>query len=162
MSKIKSFSIKKALFRGLICAPVGVFFYTTLIVIASIINGEIINTKSIFSDDPIISYLISYLMSMLVGFVFGAVSVINDIEKWSSLKRQLVGFVITVIILTLSFRIAGWAEIVTGFSQSPFVSVLIYAGVFAILYATIYMVQYIYFKEDIENINKALKARNNE
>jgi hypothetical protein len=143
-------TFKKAVIRGLIGIPVGVFINVTIMLIISLSLGKTVNYESAITDSPLSSFLFNYIISMIVGFTFAFGSAIFEVDKWSITKQTFLHFILTTCVFIPSAIIGGW-------TQPDIVSILIYIVVFVILYVLIWLIQYYYWKKRIKKINEKLK-----
>lgn len=145
-------TLKKALLRGLIGIPIGVYINVTVMLMISLSLGKVVNYRTAFSDSPLSAFLINYIISILVGFTFAFGSAIFEVERWSITKQTFLHFVLITSVFIPSAVIGKW-------TQPEFFSISIYIGLFVILYVLIWLIQYNFWKKRIEKINERLKNK---
>ena len=74
------------------------------------------------------------------------------IDSWSLLKQSAIYFLIISIVMLPIAYISGWME----HSLQGF---LVYFGGFALIFITIWLVQYFNYKHKIKQINAAIKNK---
>lgn len=148
---VRKMTLKRALLRGLIGIPIGVFINMSVMLMISLSLGKVVHYQTLISPDPLIAFLVNYLISIFVGFAFAFGSAIFEVEHWSITKQTFLHFILTTCVLFPSAVIAKW-------SRSDIVSISMYVGVFVILYLLIWLIQYSYWKKRIRRINEKLKT----
>lgn len=143
-------TVKKALLRGLIGIPIGVFINVTVLLMISLSLGKIVNYQTSLSESPLIAFLINYIISIFVGFAFASGTAIFQVERWSITKQTLIHFVLTTSVFIPSAIIGKW-------TRPDIVSILMYIVVFVIIYVSIWVIQYNFWKKRIRKINEKLK-----
>ena len=146
-------NVKKALIRGLLGIPIGVFISTTIGLFISLIKGELVVIPEF---DPGISaltaYAIQYIISMLIGFAFAFSSAIFEIDEWSITKQTIVHLLITSIVFLPCSILARWIE-------PNIIAIIIYFVTFIVIYALVWGLQYVFWKSRIKKMNEKLKSR---
>lgn len=143
-------TLKKALLRGLIGIPIGVFINITIMLMISLSLGKVVNYRTALSEIPLNSFLINYIISILVGFAFASGTAIYQVERWSITKQTLIHFVLTTSVFIPSAIICKW-------TRPDIVSIMTYIVVFVIIYVSIWVIQYNFWKKRIRKINEKLK-----
>ena len=143
-------TLKKALLRGLVGIPIGVFINVTIMIMISLSLGKIVNYQTVISDSSLIAFIINYIISILVGFAFALGSAIFEVERWSITKQTLIHFALTTSVFIPSAIIGKW-------TQPDIVSIWMYICVFVILYVLVWIIQYRFWKKRIQKINEKLK-----
>lgn len=145
--------IKKAILRGILGIPIGVFISTTIGLIISLINGQLAVIPA--ADEtvtPLIAYIIQYFISMVIGFVFAFGSTIFEIDNWSIAKQTIIHFLLISIVFLPCSILAGWVDL-------NLLSIAIYFTIFIFIYFAIWITQYFTWKNRIAKLNKELKNR---
>ncbi|AGK98477.1 DUF3021 domain-containing protein [Clostridium pasteurianum] len=146
-------TIKKAILRGLLGIPVGVFISTTIGLIISLIYGKLaVIPAANETVNPLSAYTIQYVVSIVIGFVFAFGSTIFEVDKWSIAKQTTIHFLLTSIVFLPCAVLAGWVD-------SDFLSIAIYFAIFIFIYIVIWISQYFAWKNKITKLNKELKNR---
>lgn len=144
-------TIKKAILRGLLGIPVGVFISTTIGLIISLIYGKLSVIPSVNETlNPLSAYTIQYVVSVIIGFAFG--SAIFEVDRWSIAKQTTIHFLLTSIVFLPCAVLAGWVA-------SDLLSIVIYFAIFIFIYVVIWISQYFTWKNKITKLNKELKNR---
>lgn len=130
--------------------PFGIFINLTVMLLISLTEGHIISYRTILSDDPVTAFLVNYLVSLLVGFAFAFGSAIYEVERWSMTKQTFLHFVLVTGTFIPGAVLAGW-------SKPELASILMYIGIFILIYILIWVVQYSFWKKRIQSINQKLK-----
>lgn len=146
-------TLKKAVLRGVLGIPLGVFISTTICIVYSLAYGELLVTPPLDgSITPLKAYVIQYIISMVIGFVFAFGSAIFEVERWSIAKQTTLHFVLTSIVFLPCSIMARWVEF-------NFISILVYFLVFISIYLAIWIIQYFSWKSKIEKLNKKLREK---
>ncbi|HHX53352.1 MAG TPA: DUF3021 domain-containing protein [Clostridiales bacterium] len=91
------------------------------------------------------------VVSLVYGAIFGGSSAIWLIEDWSILKQTAVHFAVVVgVTLPVAYFMRWMHRSVTG--------VLSYVGLFAAIYAVIWLAQYTATRKKVDELNKGLKS----
>lgn len=146
-------TIQKAILRGFLGIPIGVFISTTIGLIISLIYGElaVIPAANEISN-PITAYTIQYFVSMVIGFAFAFGSAIFEVDNWSIAKQTIMHFLLTSIVFLPCAVLARWI--------SPnLLSIAFYFLIFIIIYFIIWIIQYFIWKNRISKLNKKLNTR---
>lgn len=145
--------LKKALLRGFLGMPLGVFISTTIGVIYSLAYGELMVIPPVGGDtNSLKAYIVQYIVSMIIGFVFAFGSAIFEVDKWSIAKQTTIHFLLTSIVFFPCSIMARWISF-------NFISIIVYFFIFIIIYITIWFIQYFSWKKRIMRLNKELQNR---
>lgn len=90
-------------------------------------------------------------VSLIYGAVFGASSAIWLIENWSILRQTALHFVIVVAATMPVAYFMRWMH-------RSVIGVLSYIGLFAAIYAVIWLAQYAATRKKVDELNKGLKS----
>ncbi len=147
---------KKALSRGLLGIPIGVFISTTILLSISLIQGEnAVAVPSLVEQTGSIlkAVTIQYLLSCLCGFGYGATSIIWEMESWSPLRRMAIGFSLyTLFTLPIAY-FCHWME------HTP-AGFMLYLGIFVVVFFIIWGIQYCIWKNCVKKITKLMQDAN--
>lgn len=103
---------------------------------------------------PLEATAVSTLLWVLMGFVFGYGSLIFTIEKWSLLKRTVVNCCVYYVgFLPLAIA-AGWFPLNWAWLAG-------FTGIYLLIYAIIWAINYLIEKTRIRKINRRIRQRDN-
>lgn len=88
-------------------------------------------------------------LSGILGSVFAASSIIWEIDNWSIAKQTGIYFAITAFTMMPIAYYAKWMERSGGF--------IAYFGVFVLIFAIVWIIQYLIWKKRIEKMNRSIK-----
>lgn len=143
-------NLKKAMLRGLLGIPLGVFISTTIGLIYSLAYGELMVIPPVDGAvTPLKAYVIQYIVSMIIGFTFAFGSAIFEVDKWSIAKQTTIHFLLVSIVFFPCSIIARWLNF-------NLISILIYILIFVVIYIVVWFTQYRYWKNKITKVNKKL------
>ncbi len=148
-------TMKKAILRGILGIPIGVFISTTIGFIYSLCYGELMvipPTDGVVT--PLNAYIIQYVVSMIIGFTFAACSAIFEVDHWSIAKQTAIHFILTCLVFFPCSIKARWIYPST-------LSIIIYISVFIFIYIAIWFSQYSMWKKKVDKLNKKLKENQN-
>ncbi|WP_416829020.1 DUF3021 domain-containing protein [Ectobacillus polymachus] len=146
--------LKKALLRGLIGIPIGVFISSTIVLISSLVAGHMAYSATMDpSKNPVTVYAIQYVVSIIIGFTFASSSILFDLDNWSLAKMTTVHFLILSIVYLPCAIFAGWMK------PDP-LSIFNYFLIFVAIYILIWLSQYYIWKYRINKLNDTLNKRN--
>ena len=153
-------TLKKALLRGLMGFPLGVFISTTITVLISMCyNGWGVGAYSAAAPNLIstmgneLNAVISqYVLSGLLGFACAFGSAIWQVEKWSMTKQTVVHFLLLSIVMLPIAYFCNWVK-------HTAVAVILYFAFFASLYFVIWIIQYNVWKKKLKQVNLKLQSK---
>lgn len=146
-------TLKKALLRGLLGAPLGVFISTTIGIIYSIVYGQLLVIPPVSGgESQLNAYLIQYFVSMVVGFTFAFGSAIFQVDSWGLTKQTVLHFLLTSIVFLPCSILAKWVK-------PDLISALIYFLIFIAIYVMAWFSQYIGWKIRIKKLNQKLASK---
>ncbi len=150
-------TLKKALFRGFLFFPTGIFISVTITMIISLIKGQgeylpVVPALIEAAGSEMNAFVLQYILSGTIGFVFAAASAIFEVESWSFTKQTVLHFLtISCSFITIAY-ICYWMErTVRG--------VVSYIVIFVIIYLIIWVIQYSFLKNRIKQINEKLQKK---
>lgn len=146
-------TLKKAILRGLIGIPIGVFITTTIGLAISLIKGELALTAP-FAENvtALTAYTVQYAVSMILGFTFALGSAIFQVDRWSIAKQTVLHLLLTSVVFLPCAVLVRWVE-------SDLTAIAGYFGTFIMIYAGIWIVQYMIWKNRITTLNKKLQHK---
>lgn len=145
---------KKIVLRCVLGFPIGIAIGYLITIFNSLVwaNGyyspcvpELISV----TGNEINAVVLQTLLCGLLGTGFAASSVIWEIENWSIIKQTGIYFVITSAIMLPIAYFAYWMK-------HSLVGVLSYFGIFVIIFALIWIIQYIIGKHYVRKMNENL------
>lgn len=152
------FNMKKRIAARLIIGfPIGIAIGNIITVIISLFWG---GGSYIICTDEFIGFVgneaaaaaVQTLLCGIMGVGFAAASFIWEADSISLLKQTVSCF---LIYLTIMFPVAYFAN----WMQHSFIGVIIYIGIFASIFAIIWLIQFLVWKKKIKSINAVLKNR---
>lgn len=148
---------KQIILRGLIGIPIGICigYLITLIVSAVIGDGQFHSATPELIDQQgseLSAVLFQTLLSALLGLVFGASSVIWELDHWSILKQTGIYFLITLMTMLSISYIAGWME-------PSIKGLVIYMGIFIGIFIITWLIQYLIWKNKVKTMNQKMKNK---
>lgn len=145
---------KKIVIRSLLGFPIGIAlgYLITILISLGWANGyyspcvpELISVMG----NEINAVILQTVLSGILGTGFAASSVIWEIDNWSIVKQTGIYFaVISVIMLPIAY-FAYWME-------HSIVGFLIYFGIFVLIFAVVWSVQFIVGKHNVRKMNEKL------
>lgn len=149
--------MKKAILRGLLGFPIGVFIGYAITIIISLIaeDGGYMPAVPVLVAQygEIKAVVLQFVLSGLLGAVSAAGSVVWETDRWSILKQTFVHFLILSLTMLPIAYFAGWMEkTVAGFA--------LYFSIFIVLYAIIWAVQCLVWRQKIKKVNEGIRRRN--
>jgi hypothetical protein len=146
---------KKLVLRALLGFPLGISIGFIISILISLIfgNGSYIPCVPELVEktgSEINAVILQTVLSGLLGAVFAASSVIWEMENWSIAKQTGIYFAITAVTMMPIAYYANWMEhSVFGF--------LGYFGIFVLIFAFVWIAQYLIWKNKIEKVNRSIK-----
>jgi len=150
-------TLKKAMLRGILGFPLGIFLAVTITMLISIIKGtgqyysvvpELINR----THNEVNAFVLQYILSGLLGFAFAAGSAVFEVEDWSITKQTVIHFFISTIAMFPIAYTCRWMDNSVG-------GIATYISVFILTYAIVWVVQYSVWKKKIKEINGKLQQK---
>lgn len=151
---------KKALIRGLIGFPGGVTICLVITIIESLIVGDgrfyaYVPELVELAGSEIMAVLLQTALAGLVGSVYGAASVIWDMENWSIAKQSGIFFAIAAVTMMPIGYLLNWMEhSVTG--------IISFFLVFLVIFVIIWITMYLIWRRKIRKLNQNVQKRKSE
>lgn len=145
---------KKAIKSGLLGIPAGIAIGYVITILISLGWGDgyyypCVPTLVDNVGSEIGAVVIQTILCALIGCVYGAASVIWDIEEWSLTKQTVICFLIySLSMLPCAYAVEWMEHSVSG--------VLIYFGIFCAIFVMIWAAQYLGWKYRINKINRKI------
>lgn len=148
---------KKALLRGLIGIPLGVFIsYTITIVLSLFWGGGYYSAavpalaEAVGSEAGAVG--LQYLLSALLGFLCAAASCIWQVERWSLTLQTVLHFLSLSVGMLPIVAVCRWAEYTPG-------GLLGYFGIFAAAYGVLWLALTTATRKQIRKVNEKLRGK---
>jgi len=151
-------TLKKAMLRGLLGFPLGVFMGYTITILIALFQSDIgkyypvVPQLAEATGNEITAVVLQYVLSGILGFAFAAGSAVFEVEEWSFTKQTVIHFMISTLAM---FPIAYF----TYWMRHTLWGILLYISVFAIMYIIIWAVQSYFWKKKIKGINDKMQAK---
>ena len=146
---------KEILKRCLLGAPLGLAISTIITIIISLTVGDgryyaVVPSLAQDMGSEINAVILQAVLSMIYGAAWGGASVVWDAEGWSLLKMTVVHLVITSLATFPIAYLARWMpHSATG--------ILLYFGIFVLVYIGIWLSQYSSMKKRIKEMNAKIQ-----
>lgn len=140
---------KKVLARGLLGFPIGVFVSSAIMVMISLIRGEVTMYAPAFAEQVgsgVTALALQFVLSGLCGMGFALSSLVWENERWSLLKRSAIACAACAVSLLPVAYICHWME-------HSAKGALIYLGIFAGTFACSWVSQYAVWRRQVRAIN---------
>lgn len=146
--------------RGLGGFPLGITIGHMITILVSLSIGDgffyAVNPKLIaMAGNELNAVILQVLLCGLVGAGFAMTSVIWDIDSWSLAKQSGVYSIIASLIMFPIAYVANWM-------QHTVSGILIYIGIFVIIFVLAWFLQYMMWKRKIDKLNKRIGKRGRE
>lgn len=145
---------KKVILRGLFGLPTGIALGYVITVVISLIWGkgyyapcvpELIDVMG----SEIGAVVLQMVLCGVLGIGFAASSVIWEIEHWSLVKQTGIYFLIISVIMMPTAYFSYWME-------HSVMGALSYFGIFVLIFAVIWVVQFVMGRRNVERMNEEL------
>lgn len=146
---------KKIMIRGLLGFPLGMAIGNVISITGSFFwgEGDYVPCVPQFVEamgSEIYAVALQTFLCAVLGMVFAMASVIWEKDEWSIAKQTGLYFVITVAAMMPIAYITGWME-------RSLVGIASYFGIFVIIFAAVWVIQYCMIKYHIVRMNRVLK-----
>lgn len=148
---------KKFLLRGMLGFPLGLAmgYLITIFISLTVSDGRYypcVPELSAVMGNEINAVLLQAVLCGILGTGFGACSVIWEIENWGIVKQTGIYFsIISVIMLPIAY-VSYWME-------HSLKGILGYFGIFVLIFAAVWIVQYTAAKHNVRKMNETLCRR---
>ncbi len=148
---------KKILLRGMLGFPLGLAMgYLITIFISLTVSGgryyPCVPELAAVMGNEINAVLLQAVLCGILGTGFGTCSVIWEIENWGIVKQTGIYFsIISVIMLPIAY-VSYWME-------HSLKGILGYFGIFVLIFAAVWIVQYAAAKHNVRKMNETLYRR---
>jgi hypothetical protein len=146
---------KEIMKRALLGFPLGITWEYFITIFISLALGKGYYTRCVPSlieamGTEIGAVMLQSTLCGLVGMIFGAASVIWEMESWSIVKQTGLYFLIAAIAIIPTAYALHWME-------QSIKGALGYIGIFILIFVCIWISQYIVWKIKIKKINEKLE-----
>ncbi len=145
---------KKIVLRGIWGFPIGIAigYLITIFMSFGMADGyysPCVPELILAMGNEINAVILQALLCGLLGSGFAASSVIWDIESWSIIKQSGIYFIIISVIMLPIAYFTYWME-------HSIVGVFSYFGIFVLIFAFIWMIQFVIGKHNVRRMNEIL------
>lgn len=149
--------LKKVLLRCLFGAPIGLAIGTIITIIISLTFGDGMYyavVPELIQDcgSEINAVVFQSILSLIYGAAWAGASLVWENERWSILKQTVIHL---IICSAATFPIAYFARWMPHNANG----VLLYFGIFAVVYAGVWLSQYSAMKKKVQQINERLNRK---
>lgn len=151
-------TLKKALMRGILGAPLGVFIgYTiTILISLSVSPGgkyyPVVPQLAEQMNSELMAVTLQYILSAVMGFGYAVSSAFFEMEQWGIAKQTILHFIVMSVSTLPIAYLCHWMEHSLG-------GILFYIAVFLGIYLVIWLSKMYYWSRRIKGINGKLKER---
>lgn len=146
--------MKKALLRGLIGFPIGVTIGYAITIFTSLALGKgsyspVVPAMAEQFGSEIAAVAVQFVLCGVMGVAFAAMSVIWENERLNLAAQSMINFLLSVCVMIPIAYVCYWTE-------HSLSGVLGYIGIFAGIYASIWVAMFFVYRANIQKINKDL------
>jgi Protein of unknown function (DUF3021). len=152
-------TLKKALLRGALGAPLGVFLNYTITILIALFEprgggyAPVVPLLAEAAGNELKAVILQYLLSALLGFAFAVGSAVFEVDEWSITRQTVVHFIISVTAMLPIAYICYWM-------QHTLWGIISYISIFIVIYVIIWGIQIYFWKKRIDTINKQIRDNN--
>lgn len=148
---------KQILLRGMLGFPLGLAmgYLITIFISLTVSDGRYypcVPKLAAVMGNEINAVLLQAVLCGILGAGFGACSVIWQIESWGILKQTGIYFSIISVIMLPTAYVSYWME-------HSLKGILSYFGIFVLIFATVWIVQYAAARHNVRKMNETLYSR---
>ncbi len=148
---------KQILLRGMLGFPLGLAmgYLITIFISLTVSDGRYypyVPELAAVMGNEINAVLLQAVLCGILGAGFGACSVIWQIESWGILKQTGIYFSIISVIMLPTAYVSYWME-------HSLKGILSYFGIFVLISAAVWIVQYAAAKHNVRKMNETLYSR---
>lgn len=151
-------TLKKAMLRGVLGFPLGVFLSYTITIIIALFYfdtgdfGPVVPQLTEITGNEITAVILQYVLSGVLGFAFAAGSAVFEVDEWGITKQTIIHFFIGTVAMFPIAYLCYWME-------HSIVGILSYITTFVIFYVIIWFVQMNIWKRKIQGINNKMQKK---
>lgn len=147
---------KKLLLRGLLGVPLGIAIGQIITVIVSLgigdglfypVRPELIGAMR----GELNAVLLQTALCGIMGAGFAMASVIWEIDSWSLAKQSGIYFAIACAVMFPISYVANWMP-------HSIAGILSYAGIFAVIFVLVWLIQYFVWKRKVRRMNERIRG----
>lgn len=148
---------RKIFLRAVRGAPLGIALETVISIVISAFwaGGDYLPYEPTLAEtvgSPLRAMVIQTALCALLGAGFGGLSVIWELEDWSLVKQTGIYFLGTSLVMLPIAYLNYWME-------HSIAGCLSYFGIFVVIFAVIWLIQYIRGRRDVRKMNEKLSNR---
>ena len=148
---------KQILLRGMLGFPLGLAmgYLITIFISLTVSDGRYypcVPELAAVMGNEINAVLLQAVLCGILGAGFGACSVIWQIESWGILKQTGIYFSIISVTMLPTAYVSYWME-------HSLKGILSYFGIFVLIFATVWIVQYAAARHNVRKMNETLYSR---
>ena len=148
---------KQILLRGMLGFPLGLAmgYLITIFISLTVSDGRYypyVPELAAVMGNEINAVLLQAVLCGILGAGFGACSVIWQIESWGILKQTGIYFSIISVIMLPTAYVSYWME-------HSLKGILSYFGIFVLIFAAVWIVQYAAARHNVRKMNETLYSR---
>ena len=148
---------KQILLRGMLGFPLGLAmgYLITIFISLTVSDGRYypcVPELAAVMGNEINAVLLQAVLCGILGAGFGACSVIWQIESWGILKQTGIYFSIISVIMLPTAYVSYWME-------HSLQGILSYFGIFLLIFAAVWLVQYMAAMHNVKKLNETLIKR---
>ena len=145
---------RKIILRGLIGVPIGITISYLITIIISICIGKGIYypvTDELIGlmGNELNALILQTIISALMGAGFSMLSVIWEINSWSLFKQSAIFFGSSCLLMFPAAYLLNWMS-------HTAIGILIYVGIFILIFVIIWLSCYFYMKNKIKKMNSKI------
>lgn len=151
---------KKIILRSISGFPLGLAIGYLITIIISLVQANgyyspCVPELAVIMGNEINAVLLQALLCGVLGMGFAASSIVWEMEDWEIVKQTGIYFlIISVIMMPIAY--------VTYWMEHSFKGFLSYFGIFTLIFAIVWVVQYVKGRHNVKKINEALHKRQDE
>jgi len=145
---------RKLLQRSLLGIPLGITMGLMILIIISLVSGHgefvaVVPEMAAEFNTELGAVTFNMMLNAILGASFAGASVIWEIEEWSIAKQTITHFIISSGTMIPVAWFGHWVE-------RSMTGLIIYFGIFVVIFAFIWITMYFVLKNRINKINQKL------
>lgn len=143
--------------RALFGLPIGIAVGLLIAICSSFYIGDgmfypVVPELIAKAGNELNAVLLQTLLCAVLGAVFGAASVVWELDSWSIAKQSAVYFAVTCLVMMPIAYVTNWMQHSVG-------GVLSYLVLFIVIFLVVWVVCYFVWKHKIEKMNQQVKKQ---
>ncbi|MGN0424829.1 MAG: DUF3021 domain-containing protein [Acetatifactor sp.] len=148
---------KKLISRGVFGFPIGIAIGFMITVIISICIGDgsfypVTQELIVTMGNELNAVILQTVLCGIMGSGFAMASVIWEIDSWSLAKQSGIYFAIACIVMLPIAYVTNWMD-------HTLSGILVYVGIFFVIFVSVWIIQYFMWKSKIKKMNDCVKNR---